>query len=461
MADDDKAKLYKRLVSSANDWQVLERMRVNGFWPWHKNIPEDPAAEVRERTQIEAELGKLRATSMAGVDPVKALAEERKRRWDESKKRRKEAKARRAAEHEKRRKDYVVFRKNNVVHLGAGVSAGLQDVTSRTTDLAQRGLPVMATPGDLAMMLSMSLRELRWLTFHRRGATLVHYHRYGIPKKTGGTRAISAPKPRLAKAQHWVFKNVLDHLECAPQAHGFVRHHSIVTNATVHVGTKVVINVDLKDFFPSVTWRRVKGLFRKVGYSESVATVLALLCTEPPRVAATLDKKPLYVALGARVLPQGACTSPALTNVLCCRLDQRLAGLAKRHGFQYTRYADDLTLSGDNPAAAGRILRSMRAIVKAEGFEENPSKTRVMRASQRQEVTGVTVNTRVTLPRDEYRRLRAVLHNAAKHGLMSQNRDGHPNFAAHLQGRVEFACMVDPERAPKLREALAAALARA
>ncbi len=460
MADDEKAKLYKRLVRDANDWQVLERMRVNGFWPWNRGIPDDPPAEAKERATIEGELHKLRSQATAVADPDKALAEERRRRWEASKKRRKEAKAKRAAELKERREKYAAYRKAHVVHLGEGVSAGLQDTASNGFELARRTLPALARSQDLAMVLGISLPQLRWLTYHRRGASLVHYRRYEIPKKTGGQRRISAPKPRLSAAQHWVLKSILEKLDPSPLAHGFVRHRSIVTNATPHVGKRVVINVDLKDFFPSVTFRRVKGLFRKVGYSEHVATVLALLCTEPPRVPAELDGKTYYVALGARMLPQGACTSPAITNALCRRLDQRLAGLAKKHGFTYTRYADDLTFSGDKPAAAGRVLRSVRAIVEAEGFVENPAKTRVMRASQRQEVTGVTVNTRVTMPRDEYRLLRATLHNAARHGLESQNREGLPAFAAHLRGRVEFACMVDPERAPKLRAALEAALAR-
>src|SRR5207247_6023375 len=126
--------------------------------------------------------------------------------------------------------------------------------------------------------------------------------------------------------------------------------------------------------------------------SEHVATVLGLLCTEPPRVAAEVDGKVYHVALGERVLPQGACTSPAITNALCRRLDRRLAGLAKRHGFTYTRYADDLTFSGDNGRAVGRLLRSVRSILEAEGFTEDPRKTKGMRRAGRQEVTGVSGN---------------------------------------------------------------------
>src|SRR5262249_43341246 len=280
----------------------------------------------------------------------------------------------------------------NLVNAGAGVSGGLQRTTSDAELLKRRGLPVLHTGREVAAAMGITLPSLRWLTYHRKSATLVHYHRYSIAKKTGGVRYISAPKPALAKAQRWVLEHVLARQEVEAPAHGFVPGRSIVTNAAPHAGRKIVINLDLKEFFPSITFRRVKGLFEKIGYSEHVATVFALLATEPPRLATELDGKVYHVALGQRVLPQGACTSPAITNALCRRLDRRLSGLTKKHGFAYTRYADDLTFSGENAKAVGKLLRSVRGIVQAEGFTEHPRKTRVMRRANRQEVTGVTVN---------------------------------------------------------------------
>src|SRR5690606_9729724 len=256
----------------------------------------------------------------------------------------------------------------------------------------------------------------------------------------------------------WVLANILNKLEPEPDAHGFVRRRSILTNAQPHVGRAVVVNLDLSGFFPTLTFRRIKGLFTKLGYSEHVATVFALLTTEPPRARAELDGKVWGVALGERVLPQGACTSPALTNAICRRFDRRLAGLAARHTFEYTRYADDLTFSGDDRRKVGLLLKSARAILADEGFTEHPTKTRVMGRGRRQEVTGVTVNHKLSLGREERRRLRAILHNAARHGLASQNRDQHPDFAAHLRGLVSHACMLEPERAAEWKAALAHAL---
>jgi RNA-directed DNA polymerase len=453
MADLNRSQLYHE-VAQMSDETLLLRMRQQGFWPASQPLPQDPPEEAAERAAIVHEIADLRRTASAVKNPDKALAKERKRRWDESKKRRAENKKKREVERQQRRDAYDTYKTAHIVHAGAGVSAGLQDTTTKVDALAARGLPIIQHGPHLAQLMGIALSALRWLTYHRRCATVVHYRRFTIAKKTGGVRCISAPKAALARAQRWVFDNILAKLVVEPQAHGFVRGRSIVSNATPHVARPVVINMDLQEFFPSITFRRVKGLFGSLGYSEQVATVLALLCTEPPRVPAELDGKVYHVALGERVLPQGACTSPAITNALCWRLDRRLTALAKKHGYAYTRYADDLTFSGGNPAAVGRLLRSVRAIVEDEGYTEHPRKTRVMRSSRRQEVTGVTVNTRPTVAREEVRELRAILHNAARHGVESQNRAKHPNFVGYLQGRVAFAAMVDPQRGAKLQAAL-------
>ncbi|MGF1579018.1 MAG: reverse transcriptase family protein [Gemmataceae bacterium] len=458
MANNEKANLYRQIVTEADLATILERMQLHGFWPKDLGLPVDPQEEAAERQRIQNELRQLRDTYSVSKNWKKLLSDERKRRWQESKQRRAKAKEERLLRLQQRREEWEAFKSSTIVHAGVGVSAGLQHVQSDVEALSGRELPVMHSGADVAERLGMKLRALRWLTYHRRGATVVHYHRFSIAKKSGGVRFISAPKPALAHAQRWILENVLERLEVDSHAHGFVRARSIVSNATPHVGKEVVINLDLKNFFPSITFRRVQGLFRSLGYSDHVATVLGLLCTEPPRVGAEVDGKVYFVALGERVLPQGACTSPAITNALCRRLDRRLAGLARKHQFEYTRYADDLTFSGDEARVVGRLLKSTRSILEEEGFTEHPSKTRVMRRSRRQEVTGVTVNARPTISRKEYRQLKATLHNVAKNGLESQNREERPNFAGYLKGRVEFFCMVDPERATKLRSLLEQAL---
>lgn len=459
MPDDTRSKLYRQLIREASDDIVADRMRVNGFWPPTQSLPTDPPVEAHERAALDEELRRLRASTPGAVDPDAALAAERKRRLAESLHRRKARREARLNALRTRRLAWAAHRAVTIVHLGHGVSSGLTDTTLDTDKLTSQNLPVMATGADLAMMLGLSLQRLQWLTYHRRTTALVHYHRFGIPKKTGGTRAISAPKPALKSAQAWVLKNILSRLVPAPEAHGFVSHRSIVSNASPHVGRAVVVNLDLKDFFPSITFVRVRGLFHHLGYNRQVSTLLALLCTEPPRARVELDGRALFVALSDRSLPQGACTSPAITNALCHRLDRRLSGLAAKHNWAYTRYADDLTFSGNDPKATPKILKSVRAIITAEGLVEHPTKTHVMRRARRQEVTGVVVNTRVSFARDDYKLLRAILHNAARDGLHTQNRDNHPNFAAWLSGKIAYAKMVDPLRGGRLAALLPAALA--
>src|SRR5437764_1467179 len=173
-------------------------------------------------------------------------------------------------------------------------------------------------------------------------------------------------------------------------AQGFLAGRSILSNAAAHTGSKIVLKMDVREFFPTVTWRRVKGVFRRAGYREQIATLLALLCTEAPREVVEFEGKKYYVSLGPRCLPQGAPTSPALTNALCLRLDRRLAGLARKLGWRYTRYADDMTFSlpadHTGPPQLGALLGCVRRVVQAEGFAVNDEKTRVHRTGGRQSV---------------------------------------------------------------------------
>src|SRR5262249_3368538 len=160
-----------------------------------------------------------------------------------------------------------------------------------------------------------------------------------------------------------------------------------------------------------------------------------LLCTECPRRQVTYDGKPYWVATGPRGLPQGACTSPALSNQVARRLDKRLGGLAKKLNLAYTRYADDLTVSGsaDLGPRVGYLLARVRHLAADEGFTVNGKKTRVLRRSTAQKVTGLVVNDKPTVPRRELRRLRALLHRARREGLDQQNRNGRPNFRAYVR----------------------------
>lgn len=390
---------------------------------------------------------------LAGQQAVEADRRERAARKAQKKA---EAEARKRAHAEA-----VAHRKaTDIGFLGRGISRGLADRTSDASKLTGLGLPVLATPSDVASALGLQIRELRWLAFHSEATTRTHYVRFTVPKKSGGTRELAAPHRKLARAQHWILEQVLAKVPTHDAAHGFVKGRGTRTNAAPHLGADVLVNCDLEDFFGTITVHRVLGLFAELGYSPAVATIFALLCTEAPRRVVEYAGQLLHVATGPRCLPQGASTSPAISNLVTRRLDARFAGLARKLGFVYTRYADDLTFSatgeGSAKALLGYLLARVRHVTEDEGFRVNEKKTRVLRQSCSQRVTGIVVNSGVpTVPRATLRRLRAILHAAATTGLAAQNRDGHPDFAAWVRGMISYVHMVNPVQAAPLRAALA------
>ena len=328
------------------------------------------------------------------------------------------------------------------------------------------GLPELAGPADLAHWLNLSPRHLAWfadIEGYRTSAEVEstrHYVNSWVPKRTGPPRLIEAPKQLLKGIQRKILRDILDPIAVHDCAHGFRRGRSCITAAQLHAGEDIVIAMDLKDFFPSVTIRAVHGLFRSLGYPWTVAQQLTGLCATmtpaaffdglPPDSRHDRETRRLFLQ---QHLPQGAPTSPALANLCARRLDCRLDGLARRMGARYTRYGDDLAFSGDGDFAArsGGFLRMVSAISADQGFAVNRPKTRIMRQSNCQRITGLTVNSHINVPRGEYDRLKATLHNCARRGPTSQNRDSHPDFRAHLDGRVTWVETVNPHKGLRLR----------
>jgi retron-type reverse transcriptase len=369
----------------------------------------------------------------------------------------KEQKKAEAAERKRLRAEAVARRRaTDIVFLGRGVSGRLGDRRSDPQKLEALGLPLLSTPAEIAAALGLSVPRLRWLAFHTEVAARVHYVSFTVPKRSGGVRTLSAPHRTLAAAQEWVLQNIVSRLPTEPPAHGFIAGRSILTNAQPHAGRAVVVNMDLEGFFPSITFPRVRSVFQRLGYSPAVATVLALLCTECPRRPVEYAGKPYHVATGPRGLPQGACTSPGLSNQVARRLDKRLAGLAAKLGLTYTRYADDLTFSGDAAVndKVGYLMARVRHVAQEEGFAVNEKKSRVLRRNAAQRVTGLVVNDRPGVARAEVRRLRAILHRARREGLDAQDRDGRPNFRAWLRGKIAYVSMARPEAGARLKAAL-------
>lgn len=337
--------------------------------------------------------------------------------------------------------------------LGKRVSGRLHFEGGDPEQLSEANLPVLRTFGDIAEALNVTPAILQSLTYERGADTTDHYTRFAIPKRSGGRRLISTPKPAMRAAQQWIRVNVLAPLPVSPHAAAFRPGRSIVDNARRHSGKACVIRMDLSDFFATVSFPRIRGFFESLGYNPGVATVLALICTDAPRSRVTLDGQTQMVIVGDRSLPQGACTSPDLANLVTIRLDARIAGLARKFGYTYSRYADDLVLSAESEEifAAG-VVSAVTRVCSEEGFTVNPRKTRIMRVPNRQLVTGLMVNHGVRLTRKDLRRIRAFLHRCERSGLDTVSAELGKDARAVAQGYFAYVYMVTPSAAMKLLE---------
>ncbi len=320
--------------------------------------------------------------------------------------------------------------------------------------LADLKLPQLATTPDLADWLSLTpdqltrFADLRGLSARCPSHFAQHYRHHLQPKRAGGLRLIEEPKPFLKTLQRRILSGMLSYVPPHDAAFGFRAGRNCIQAAAKHAGEAVVISFDLADFFPGIGFARIYALFRTLGYPPQVARALAGLTTAitPPDI---LQAEGLSAreSLTHRHLPQGAPTSPALANLVAHRLDRRLTGLARSVGAAYTRYADDLTFSGDT-CIAEILTRAVPQIVREENFRLNPAKTRITRATDRQSVTGIVVNQRANIPRPDYDRLKAVLHHLTR---TSDPRRADPAFLARLSGQIAWVEQVNPARGHRLR----------
>ncbi len=326
------------------------------------------------------------------------------------------------------------------------------------------GLPRLDHSADLAEWLGVPLDTLDWFTYcsRRRRRVPLHAQHYAFslhPKRCGGGRLIEAPRQRLKAVQTQLLTRLLNTVPVHEACHGFVTGRSVLTHARQHTQQAVLLHFDLKNFFNSITAAQVAAVFRTLGYPSGVAQQLAALCTvstpepviERMRDDGWLDWHQAQ-CLRHPHLAQGAPSSPMLANLCAFGLDLRLDGLAYTLGARYSRYADDLVISG--PAslalAAPRIAAWVGRIALEEGYAINHRKTRLATPAQAQRVCGVVVNHHLNMKRSEFDRLRALLHQCTLHGPASQNREGHADFRAHLRGKLDWATQLNPLKARRL-----------
>jgi RNA-directed DNA polymerase len=312
----------------------------------------------------------------------------------------------------------------------------LSFLVSYSEMMRDKGLPVIFNNSHLAHFLGLKEEELYYLVKEKER----YYYHFCIPKSNGGIRHISAPKDKLKDLQKKILRDILERVSVHPAVNGFKKGKSIITNAENHVGQEVLVKIDLKDFFPSISLERIKGVYLHLGYPEKVAEMLAELSTYKGR------------------LPMGAPTSPYLSNIVARRLDVRFTNLGKEKGFRYTRYADDLAFSSKN-RDLNRYIPLFIKIIREEGFEVNKKKIIVARKGGQQKVTGVVVNTKTNIDRKEYKRLRAILYNCLhgdlKREMVRWGASSFEEFKNALRGHINFVMMLNKEKGRRLFESFA------
>lgn len=290
--------------------------------------------------------------------------------------------------------------------------------------LFDQKLPVIDDPAHFSALAGVRHKAVCRMAY----AATYFYRSFTIKKSNGKDRVIDAPAPELKRVQRWILDEILAKVKVSPQAKAFVAGRNLRQNAAVHRAGRVLVTLDIKDFFPSIKIAAVYRIFAELGYRENIASFLANLCC--------LDGK----------LPQGAPTSPYLANLRLRKLDEELSGFCRQHHWRYTRYADDMTFSGEGQVAP--LIKFVSQCVYNEGFALNAAKTRVAGKNARQEVTGIVVNEQLQIPKQDRREIRQQLYYIKKFGLASHLehiKESRENYILHLLGRVSFGLFVNPQ----------------
>lgn len=444
-----RKQIREELKKTSRDEFILAEMKRLGMWPDNDGKPQLSEQLIKRRGELHREISELSKRNNRYLNREAELNRYKKERLRKSKEQQKLNKQKRKDQRLAKAQSRKLAMQKDITYLGKRYSHQLHLKESDLDTLAKNHLPITQDVVGLAKVLNVSVNDLRYLSYDRKLNKVSHYQTYGIRKKSGGIRKISAPKSKLRAAQRAILDNILSKLEPSNYAHGFTPGRSILTNALPHIGAGVVINMDLKNFFPTIDYKRVYGFYKKLGFSPQIATVLSLICTIPEEEKIKVHGVEWYLNNGIRHLPQGAPTSPMLTNLICRRLDQRMAGIAKNLGFRYTRYADDMTFSG--PASARQNIKKLKwqtlSVIKDEDFILHPDKTHIMPNGHRKEVTGIVVNNKVNIPKKKLKAFRAVLYQIEKDGPQGKYwGDPRVDVLSSIEGFARYIYMVNSEK---------------
>lgn len=472
---DTKAE-YRNLVNNMGKKEfTFLKMQEYGFWPSNLPTPyerqqNETEQDFEDRKKLLDEFqklsGKLSEACQQKEEIEKKLShlkKEYQNTWDyekiravvaqeimkESLARRAEKKAERERQKQLKSEAWNKRKAENIIFIGKGYSNLLGKKETDIQKLKENQMPVIETDRELAEFLQIDYNTLRYLVYHRDVVTFDNYYRFDIPKKSGGTRHIAAPKTHLKAAQRQILEHILQKVEVSDLAHGFIKSRSVLTSAKTH-GTSpdLLINIDLENFFPTITFERVRGLYQSFGYSGYIASLLAMICTYCERMPLEIKGEIKYIKTSDRILPQGSPASPMITNIICRNIDKRINGLCEKLGVTYTRYADDMSFSytgNTDEFAIGSFLKSINKIIEAEGFHMKKEKTHILRKNNRQYITGIVINNEeIGVPKKWVKILKASIYNAQK--LKASGGSVSNKTIYEISGKIAWLKSVNAER---------------
>ncbi|WP_272525735.1 retron St85 family RNA-directed DNA polymerase [Providencia sp. PROV196] len=281
-------------------------------------------------------------------------------------------------------------------------------------------LPIIESVEDLSYLMRLPKETI--IKFSTKNDK--YYHKIEMVKKNGGIRLIESPIKELKAIQRWILRNILDKLSPSVYAKGFIKNKSILDNAKPHEGNQYILNLDLKDFFNNIKASYVYTIFKSIGYQSNIAFILTSFCTK------------------GGYLPQGAPTSPALSNFVCLRLDYRISTYCKKRALSYTRYADDLCISGNKIHTLQKSSYLIKEILLDEGFIINIKKEKFLGPKVRREVTGLTVTPKITINKKNYNIYRKRIYDLVRNTV--------PNNVDIINGIISFVKSIDNDKANKL-----------
>ncbi len=325
------------------------------------------------------------------------------------------------------------------------------DIELYSAALKNKDLPVIFSVHHLCLLAGVNVQSILKLCHSSRAGS---YKRFKLKKKKGGYRVIQTPTEELKYLQRWILSNILEKQSSHSSSKGFDKSSSIKINAETHLGQESILKLDLLRFFDSISEKQIYRVFRGLGYHGNVAVSMAKICTIVPSGSFINSFKKEEQGLkqyilnhGTGILPQGAPTSPKLSNIFCYQLDNRLTKFASKNGLKYSRYADDLTFSG-NCEKISIVKKAIVKIIKDEKLYVNHGKTKILKRGSPFFVTGLSVNNSIVkIPsrrkKDIEHHIYHCLNSVEKHIVTAKIKKR--NFKDWLFGNIAFVYSVEKE----------------